>query len=1185
MQLKSLEIKGFKSFANDTIINFNEAVTGIVGPNGSGKSNVVDAIRWVLGEQKGKELRLEAMSDVIFNGTKKRREAPMAQVTLSFDNTKNIIATEYQTVSVSRLLYRSGESEYRLNNVACRLKDITSLFLDTGVGPDSYSIIALNMVEDLLSNKENARRKMFEQAAGISKYKTRKKESINKLKATTEDLARIEDLLFEINNNLLELEKQAKRAKKFYEMRDKFRSAGLVLSHISIANLNTTIRQIELRLEEEMANIQAIEVNLRTQEAELEKYKHEHLDQEKNLSEHQKQVNVLLDKLRQLESDIQIKQQRKTLFESQISQITESDSTLEKKLNTYVLDINSIDSDILLIDKDIESAESIFAKLEVELLKVQQDFNLHKFAVDKKLEKRQEVDISIFNREKDIAIYSNQIENLNSENRRMKEELNSRSNEFINAEKYLADNNSKLQLYRTKLNELLDSEAKRKESISLQQSKIDQQIGAVNAISRSRDAKQNEFDRLKSMVERMEGFPESMKYLNASWKQNVPVLSDVISVNEKHRPAIELFLEPYLNYYLVVNDKDAIDAISLLHRNSKGKANFFIINQFDFKFNQILPAPSNSISAVSLVECDAVYQNLISHLLANVFIANQDVNIEDYSDISDGISLVNANGTFLKQRKSISGGSSGLFEGKRLGRRKNLEKLELEIKELSNQLILSEQNLNKYRTELKVIEQINYDGQLTELRKEESIVLQQITEYSTKYNGYKEFKNQIDKRILDNEIIFKTNQANIENANIELNSYKEQQLSLLSEISNNDLIYTQVSLDLSKASTSHNQANLDLLKLKNKSENLQKDKHYRNNQKLEVLNEIETNKIKIEELSKSVLQLNDEISASLIDLDKSYAARKQMQDDLSNLEQSYYEVRNFISISDQSIKDLQRNIYELQSSINGLKEKRSDSQYRISSTTERAELEFGTKFENFVADEETLQMDEGQLADRVNYYKVRLDNYGEINPLALEAYDEMKVRYDLILVQREDILKAKESLLETIKEIEETAIANFMESFNKVRDHFQTVFRSLFTEDDDCDLILLDELDPLECDIDIIAKPKGKRPKSISQLSGGEKTLTAIALLFSLYLLKPAPFCIFDEVDAPLDDINIEKFNKIVRQFSKDSQFIIITHNKLTMAEVDVLYGVYMEEQGISSVTAVDFRKYDYDSVLSEIQG
>jgi chromosome segregation protein len=241
------------------------------------------------------------------------------------------------------------------------------------------------------------------------------------------------------------------------------------------------------------------------------------------------------------------------------------------------------------------------------------------------------------------------------------------------------------------------------------------------------------------------------------------------------------------------------------------------------------------------------------------------------------------------------------------------------------------------------------------------------------------------------------------------------------------------------------------------------------------------------------------------------------------------------------------------------------------------------KLDEFVPDQETEGMDEDQLRERAMYYKVRLDNYGEVNPLALEAYEEMKSRYNKIQEQRLDIQQAQDSLLETIKEIEETATAGFLQAFNQVRVHFQDVFRSLFTIDDDCDLVLMDENDPLECDIDIIAKPKGKRPKSIHQLSGGEKTLTAIALLFSLYLLKPAPFCIFDEVDAPLDDINIEKFNNIIRKFSKDSQFIIITHNKLTMAEVDVLYGVYMEEQGISGVTAVDFRQYEHNVVLESL--
>ncbi len=1185
MQLKTLEIKGFKSFANETIINFNEAVTGIVGPNGSGKSNVVDAIRWVLGEQKGRELRLEQMSDVIFNGTKRRREAPMAQVTLTFENTKNIIPTDYQNVSISRLLYRSGESEYRLNNVTCRLKDITSLFLDTGVGPDSYAIIALNMVEDLLSNKENARRKMFEQAAGISKYKTRKRESINKLKSTNDDLARIEDLLFEINNNLTELEKQAKRSRKFYEMRDKFRSAGLLLAHISIKNLNQSNVDVDEKMNDEIQQLQEIEVNLRTQEADLEKYKTEHLDQEKNLSEHQKKVNSLLDKLRNLESDIQIKQQRKTLFESQIQQSGEINLSLQKKLQIVEEDILKINLDISSVEQELNLVTLAFENSEQELNKTQTEFNALKSDSEKITESRLNLDRLIFEKEKEIAIANNQIETIVADNRRMSDELSRRKEEFVNADSLIKELNTKLDDIRGELSDLQVKDSAKRSKIQELQSSIDQQTGIVNSICRTRDARQNEYNLLKAMVEKMEGFPESMKYLNDHWKKNVPVLSDVISVQEKYRAAIELYLEPYLNYYLVGDDQEAIDAIDLLFRNVQGKANFFILSRTDTELNQITESLPDAIKAVDLIESDASYMPFLRKLLENVFVATDDSNWNAQRIIPKGTCVVSQNGTFLRKSNSLSGGSNGLFEGKRLGRRKNLEKLESELLELNHQVVQNEQILLKLKAELKSVEELSFELEISQARTKESGIAQKLTELTTKYNGYLDVKNQMETRLSSNDHLHQTTQLKIESLRSDLEHAKQNLDNLLETIGKNDEIFNEVSMALANAASKHNQDNLELLKVKNRYNNFLKDLEFKNSQKNEIAQELSINEAKVLEYSNNVKQLDDELLIAINELEGSYEERKKLQTDLSQLEQEYYEVRNYISLADQNIKELQRKIYEFQSSINSLKEKKADINYRINSARERAELEFGTKFEDFKPDEETLQMDEYQLSDRVNYYKVRLDNYGEINPLAMEAYDEMKARCDVIVAQREDIIKAKDSLLETIKEIEETATANFMEAFNTVRGHFQNVFRSLFTDDDDCDLILMDEMDPLECDIDIIAKPKGKRPKSISQLSGGEKTLTAIALLFSLYLLKPAPFCIFDEVDAPLDDVNIEKFNKIVRKFSSDSQFIIITHNKLTMAEVDVLYGVYMEEQGISGVTAVDFRKYEYDTILTDMQG
>jgi chromosome segregation protein len=355
MRLKSLHIKGFKSFADETVIHFNESVTGIVGPNGSGKSNIVDAIRWVLGEQKGRELRLEQMSDVIFNGTKKRKEAPLAHVSLHFENTKNLLPIEFQNVEISRYLYRSGDSEYRLNGVSCRLKDITGLFLDTGIGSDSYAIIALNMVEELLSNKESARRKMFEQAAGISKYKTRKRETLNKLKSTKEDLSRIEDLLFEINNNLVELEKQAKRTKKFNDLRERYKAAGLLVQYLSVKTIKEKLSGIEKSIEDENSKVITEEASVNTLEAQIEALKKANLDQEKNLSEFQKKVNDILDVIRSLESIIEIDAQKKIYQTNQLELLEKNIENAASKIESLTMEVERVLADLETTKNELES--------------------------------------------------------------------------------------------------------------------------------------------------------------------------------------------------------------------------------------------------------------------------------------------------------------------------------------------------------------------------------------------------------------------------------------------------------------------------------------------------------------------------------------------------------------------------------------------------------------------------------------------------------------------------------------------------------------------------------------------------------------------------------------------------------------------------------------------------------------
>jgi chromosome segregation protein len=684
------------------------------------------------------------------------------------------------------------------------------------------------------------------------------------------------------------------------------------------------------------------------------------------------------------------------------------------------------------------------------------------------------------------------------------------------------------------------------------------------------------------MVEKMEGFPESIKFLHQNWRQDIPVLLDLIYTDEKYRSGIELFLENYLNYYVVNNENDAIKAIRLLFSNSKGKANFFILDKFRNSVSSQREIPA-CVSALSVIEVSNLYQPLFNDLLKDVYILDKEEHLEDVIQFPDDISIISLSGSIIKSNKIITGGSIGLFEGKKLGRKKNLEKLEIEIKNLEGQTIELERQLSEQKNVLRSIELTEKTKEIEGLRKSESELLQHRAQIKAKLQHLLDSRSELENRIKINVSRIEEIKSRMVITSGNILELKTKQAELQNSLTNSDEEYNVLSVELSEASNVYHQAKLELLKWQNKLDNIQKELDYKNGQLNEIRAQLDSDYQKCDQLKDSIQLLSQSIEKNQDELLEKLDFRKNMDVNLSAIEQEYYEMRNSIAEFEARVKSHQKNIYDYQSIINQIKETKAEYKFRIQSAQEIARIEFSMDLEHFVPDEKELEVELDSLEEKTRYYKTRIDNYGEVNPLALEAYEEMKGRLEKIEEQRNDILKAQDSLLETIKEIEDTATAGFLEAFNQVRHHFQAVFRSLFTEDDDCDLILVDESDPLECDIDIIAKPKGKRPKSISQLSGGEKTLTAIALLFSLYLLKPAPFCIFDEVDAPLDDINIEKFNKIIRKFAKDSQFIIITHNKLTMADVDVLYGVYMEEQGLSSVTAVDLRKYEHEVILEEM--
>ncbi len=1180
MRLKSLEIKGFKSFANETALHFNADVTGVVGPNGSGKSNVVDSIRWVLGEQKSSQLRLDKMSSVIFNGTKKKKEGQMAQVTLTFDNTKNVLPTEYTTVSISRILYRSGESEYRLNGVTCRLKDITSLFLDTGIGPDSYAIIALNMVEDMLSDREQARRKMFEQAAGVSKYKARKHETQQKLEATAADLDRVEDLLFEITDQLKKLEKQAERAQKYYELKNEYKNLSVELAVHNLARHKKTYKELEGQITREEDNYRSTEAMSRLLEADIEAKRKSHTDKETSLSTQQQEVNRLTGRIRSRENEKAMLEQKRTFISNDIQRLTDQIATNSRTVASLEIEVDGYQTD-LNYERNVEAdLETALENARKRLDEVRSSHNLLKGNLDEFVREQQTVEREIVELEKTRAIQANQIENLRRDVERTLNDIAARKEEMKVLELKLREQSEAEEAQADRIAQIESAEEKRKTDIQQTEKELESIQKKQSDHNRQLDSRRNEFKLTKSMVESLEGFPESIKFLSQDkeWAKRCPLLSDLIYVREEYRVVIENYLENYLNYYVVPDADEAVKAISLLGKSQKGRANFFILDAID-QYEMPLLLPGGGVRAVELVEADPQYRHLIEYLLGNVVIVEDDT---PTLPAGTDITVLSKAGTMVRRRFSMSGGSVGLFEGKKIGRKKNLEVLETDIKKLESTEGQLNIQLSTVRTHLQALKTADQSAVLQREREVLNRVRQERAGTQAKFDNIAAFVANFDAQAGDaNQRIESLTASNtsIEKQLLEKNAQAE---ALRERLSNADGSFRDVAEQLSQASAAFNQNNIGFIQQQNRVNTLRQELSFREKRREELRQTLSSAQNTLARHTDEIGLIEADITRIGQELAAGYAEKKEKEASLSGVEQAYFKARNEIHELENKQRDNFRKQQELQSLVNRIKDRFSDVKFEITAIGERLRAEFGIGVNDVINREPDEKYNRETLEKEVNNLKRRLDNYGEINPMAIEAYNEIKDRHDTIAQQRDDILSAKDNLLQTMKEIEETATARFLESFTQVRENFINVFRTLFTEDDSADLVLTNPDNPLESDVNIIAKPKGKRPQTIAQLSGGEKTLTAIALLFALYLLKPAPFCIFDEVDAPLDDANIEKFNRIIREFSSQSQFIVVTHNKATMAAVDTIYGVYMPEQGVSSVTQVDFRKLNHEAMVFE---
>ncbi len=1191
MFLSKLEIFGFKSFATKTNINFNRGITGIVGPNGCGKTNIVDAIRWVLGEQKTTTLRSDKMENVIFNGTRQKKPMGMAEVSLTLVNNQGVLPTDYTEVTITRRIFRSGESEYLLNKNICRLKDITNLFMDTGIGANAYSVIELKMVETILSSKTEERRRLFEEAAGVNKYKLRRRLSLKKLDDVKSDLTRVNDIVSEVEKTVRSLERQAKRADQFTQVQSVLRDKEIDLSEREYAQLSLRkqsllsnisqftqkknsidldIRKIENELIHYRNKINAIDAQLQTKRNELAKNTDVLHNTQKNISVSEERLKSLISNSERLRKEIlelqaQLEEtinyietsnnelislmQREEIEKEDISQnehtLTQKRGTLEQKRN----ELKQLNEEKFALLRDISEKENNASSIRKELA-------AHHSNIEKYTQKIQSVTNKIA---KTVGFI---------------EELNIEKN---NAEKKLEEHGLLITL-REKEKEALEQQLN-----SLKQKEVEEKTLLVGL--------KEKIDFLQTLISNLEGISKGAKVLieSSEWtKKKKNIFADVGNTQEKYRFALEAALKSVLNNLLVENADDLQNAIDYLRKNDLGKASFYLLrsnertkksfidNMNDFRLKRKAKNLSHEESfigwAKDFVETAPTWQPYFIQVLSRIALT---------SDLKSAITLnykypefnfATLDGDLVQNNGVIEAGSLPKQDETLFGRRQLLDNLKKEFPKHESNLAKLKAWIAETEWKISKIDLKNLSDAERLIANDISNIEKQISQLEFEKNKSNEEIESSQKEI--QELAEKANLLDnqINEIDIELEALYEKKSTFDENINAEENVLNILEREFSAFVESQNEKKLELERLKGKIENTRSAISRAKSNQTSISNGIEKRKTDIElneSESNSIKEKIDIAKAELESINSLRTALLAAEEEIGN---SLKSIKVEAAKYENELNKLRNERQEVSDKVHSFEIRENEIKLRIENLIEHIKENYSIELE--LKHFEDLDLyNFSDTTEEVHRLKDKLRNLGPVNLLAYSEYEEEKKRLEFLHKQRDDLTESEKDLIKTINEINETAQQLFFDTFEKIRKNFTMIFQTLFNPGDEADLILEEGVDPLEAKIDIIAKPKGKRPTGIELLSGGEKTLTATALLFAIYLVKPSPFCILDEVDAPLDDANIDRFTRLLKEFSDKTQFIIVTHNKRTMEAAEIMYGVTMQEEGISKLVGVSFEE------------
>lgn len=1181
MYLKKIKIQGFKSFADSVNLDFESGITGVVGPNGSGKSNVGDAIRWVLGEQSIKTLRGNNMQDVIFSGTQKRKPLNFAEVSLILDNSSKALNIDYSEVNITRRIFRSGESEYYINKTACRLKDIRELFMDTGVGRDGYSIIGQGKIDEILSSKSEDRRKIFEEASGIMKHKTRKIESERKLEATKQNLLRIDDIISELHIQINPLKEQSEKAKKYLDLASTLKILDINIFIDSYRKLNQNIEFVKNDIIEIEKLYDECTVKLDGSDKAYNEFNLQNKEFENRINALNQEIFEIEKQFEKINSDISIANEKIANINSNKERISKENILSIEKRDCLQNEIGVRGNKYNELSLQFECQNNDIRIKESQILEINQTINQNLNIIEELKNEIIEKHNNVSNKKSSINNINVMLDNVSKRKKQINVESESLSHEIIGRDK-------QFEILMESIKEskkIIASLEKKSENNNSMKSSINIDIGIVNTkIDKTNEdlhKKTSKYNLLCDMDKEYQGFNKSVKSILKECQRSAKisngvegVLAQLISVPKKYEVAIEIALGGALQNIVTIDESSAKNVIKFLKENKLGRATFLPITSvtgrdFGNIKNELMGLNGVMGIGSELIDYDSKYHGIINNLLGKVLVVDT---IENAIDISKkykySFKVVTLEGEVLMPGGSMSGGSTNNTTSI-LGRSREINELKIEIEELKNSLEkLLDQNKelsNQLNTILQDIEMCINNQRKAELElvgneKELSQCSENIERINERLNVLNIEYSQLSEQLIDAN-------TQIESINEEIQIIQSQISQITGETSLSQEQYNEQINMRDEYSKELTNVQISISGTKHEMNSINENIERINNEILEIDNQVNYNINLIHSIENEIIIQEEQINQKSERISQSKSLRDQKADILLKVISTKSDLQTDIEKIQKAWKDYNNELNEIADNRSLFEIKHAKYEMELEALQNRIWEEYELTISNSLQFEQDISQF-GNHNKAIKDIKSQIQSLGNVNVNAIEEYVNIKERYDFLTAQKTDLEDAQKGLRKVINDMVKIMKEQFIEQFNIINDNFNIVFKELFGGGR-ADLVLLDEENVLDCGIEIEAQPPGKKLQNLSLLSGGERALTGIAILFAILKVRPTPFCVLDEIEAALDDVNVYRFAEYIKRFTKDTQFLIITHRKGTMEVADTIYGVTMQELGVSKMVSI----------------